>query len=98
MQQYVAASAALNAKNYGASRADSQALVDYCAAANQTLAAQAAAAPQVPSTPIPMTSYHPVPLATLGPDPALAQTPAPMPTATPPARQARGGGDAKGRG
>jgi len=91
MQQYAAASAALNAKNYGTSRADSQAVIDYCAAATQTLAVQAAAAPQVPSTPIPMTSYHPVPLATLGPDPALAPTPTP-------ARQAPDGGDAKGRG
>jgi hypothetical protein len=78
MQQYAAASAALNAKNYDAAKADSQAVIDYCAAANQALAAQAAAAPQTPSTPIPMTSYKPVPLATLGPDPALAQTPTPV--------------------
>jgi hypothetical protein len=90
MQLYAAASAALQAKNYGSTESSSQAIINYCAAANQALAAAAAAAPQVPSTPIPMASYSPEPLATLGPDPALAQTPTPAvlpPTPTPaPAR------------
>ncbi len=76
-QQYAAAAAALDAKDYRTSEIASKVVVDYCAAANQALAAQAAAAPQASSTPIPMTSYKPIPLATLGPDPALAQTPTP---------------------
>ena len=78
MQQYAAAAAALDAKNYGAAKSNSQAVVDYCASANQALAAQAAAAPQPSATLIPFTPYHPVPLATLEPDPALAQTPTPV--------------------
>jgi hypothetical protein len=92
MQQYKAASDALDAKNYDASKTASQAVVDYCAQANAALAAQAAAAPQTPSTPIPMTSYKPVPLATLGPDPALMQTPTPatLPETPSPAPARRG--------
>jgi hypothetical protein len=92
MQQYAAAAAALDAKNYDAAKASSQAVVDYCAAANQALAAQAAAAPQTQSTPIPMTSYKPIPLATLGPDPALMQTPTPatLPETPSPAPARRG--------
>jgi hypothetical protein len=76
-QQYAAAAAALDAKNYGASVTASQVVINYCASANEALAVQAAAAPQAPATPIAMTSYKPIPLATLGPDPALAQTPTP---------------------
>jgi hypothetical protein len=71
--QYAAAVDDLLAKNYGAARTSSQAVVDQCAAATQAYAAQQAALPQPSATPIPMTPYAPVPIATLGPDPALTQ-------------------------
>ena len=82
-QQFSAAVDAIVARNYGAAKAASQAVVDQCAAVTQALATQAAAAPQVPSTPIPMNSYSPLPIATLGPDPALQQAPVVMPTSSP---------------
>jgi hypothetical protein len=91
-QQYVAATNALVAHKYDAAKAASQAVIDQCAAVLQAAAAQAAAKPLPPPTPIPFGSYAPVPLATLGPDPALQQAPATMasPTPTPTAEPKRG--------
>jgi hypothetical protein len=71
MQEYKAAGAALVAKNYRAARANTVNVVNDCAAATQAYAAQQAAKPQAPATPMPLASYAPEPMATLGPDPAL---------------------------
>jgi hypothetical protein len=91
MQQYAAASAALDAKNWSASKRESQVVIDYCANANEALAAAAAAAPQPSATLIPFAAYSPEPLATLEPDPALAQTPVPQLLPSPPPAPARHG-------
>jgi len=71
VQQYAAAANALVAKNDAAAKRSAQYVIDQCAAATQAYAAQQAAKPQPPSTPIPMESYSPLPVATMIPDPAL---------------------------
>src|ERR1700722_11657549 len=83
LAQYTTAAANLVAKNYLTARGQSEILINYCAAAMQQLAQQAAAQPQPSQTPIPMASYSPEAFATLIPDPALAQPPVVMPSTTP---------------
>jgi hypothetical protein len=72
-QQFAQAVNDLVALDYNGANTQSAALVTACGVATQTYAAQQAAKPQPPSTPIPMESYSPLPIATLIPDPALQQ-------------------------
>jgi hypothetical protein len=88
VQQYTAAVDNLLGKQYLTARGEAEILINYCAAATQLVAQQAAAHSPPPSTPIPMTAYSPVPVATLIPDPALAQKPVAMPTPAPTAEPA----------
>jgi len=80
-QQFAVAANELLARNYNPAEVASEAVVTACGQATQAYAAQQAALPQPPSTPIPMESYSPVPVATLIPDPALKGGPVPVPTA-----------------
>lgn len=84
-QQYSDAVAKITSSvhQYLAARAESEQLINYCAAQMRAMLQAAANAPAPPATPIPMASYSPMPVATLIPDPALAQPPVVMPSSSP---------------
>jgi hypothetical protein len=71
--QFGVAVNALVDQRYNAASTAAAIVVTACGKATQAFAAQQAALPQAPSTPIPMESYVPLPVATLIPDPALKQ-------------------------
>ncbi len=83
LAQFAAAANDLLARDYNPAEVASEAVVTACGQATQAYAAQQAALPHPPSTPIPMESYSPIPVATLIPDPALQRTPAPVATPAP---------------